>query len=122
VIAGAGCRLRLITEHGRDGGDPAGADRGGLPEDAGTTGLDLRALRGALSCVAEVVLTPEPRSVRRCRHYEFPGVAGHVMMAIGLIVIVGAIVMMQIADDAMPWLVVGFLALVGLAAVALKRT
>jgi hypothetical protein len=44
-----------------------------------------------------------------------------VMMAIGLIVIVGAIVMVQIADDAMPWRVVGFLAPVGLVAVALKK-
>jgi hypothetical protein len=43
-------------------------------------------------------------------------------MAIGLIVIVGPTVMVRTADDAIPWLVVGFLALVGLAAVALKRT
>jgi hypothetical protein len=55
---------------------------------------------------------PPLRISRRCRS---------VMMAIGLIVIVGAIVMMRIADDAMPWLVVGFLALVGLVAVALKK-
>ncbi len=55
---------------------------------------------------------PPLRISRRCRY---------VIMAIGLIVIVGAIVMVQIADDAMPWLVVGFLALVGLAAVALKK-
>ena len=55
---------------------------------------------------------PPLRISRRCRN---------VMMVMGLIVIVGAIVMVRIADDAMPWLVVGFLALVGLAAVALKK-
>jgi hypothetical protein len=42
-------------------------------------------------------------------------------MAIGLIVVVGAVVMVRIANDATPWLVVGFLALVGLGAVALKK-
>jgi hypothetical protein len=36
-------------------------------------------------------------------------------------VIVGAIVMVLIADDATPWLVVGFVALVVLSAVALKK-
>ncbi len=55
---------------------------------------------------------PPLRISRRCRY---------VIMAIGLIVIVGAIVMVPIADDAMPWLVVGFFALVGLTAVALKK-
>ena len=38
-----------------------------------------------------------------------------------LIVIIGAIVMARIADHATPWLVVGFLALVVLVAVALKK-
>jgi predicted MFS family arabinose efflux permease len=55
---------------------------------------------------------PPLRISRRCRH---------VMMAIGLIVIIGAIVMARIADHATPWLVVGFLALVVLVAVALKK-
>jgi hypothetical protein len=55
---------------------------------------------------------PPLRISRRCRH---------VMLAIGGIAIVGAIVMVRIADDALPWLVVGFLALVGLLAVALKK-
>ena len=55
---------------------------------------------------------PPLRISRRCRY---------AMMAIGFIVIVGAIVMVLIADDALPWLVVGFLALVGFAAVALKK-
>ena len=55
---------------------------------------------------------PPLRISRRCRY---------MIMAIGLIVIVGAIVMARIADDTMPWLVVGFLALVVLAAVAVKK-
>jgi hypothetical protein len=42
-------------------------------------------------------------------------------MAIGLIVVVGAVVMVRIANDATPWRVVGFLALVVLAAVAVKK-
>jgi hypothetical protein len=55
---------------------------------------------------------PPLRISRRCRY---------VMMAIGLIVIVGAILMVRIADDATPWRVVGFLAPVVVAAVALKK-
>jgi hypothetical protein len=55
---------------------------------------------------------PPLRISRRCRY---------VIMAIGLIVIVAAIVMVWVADDATPWLVVGFLALVVLAAVAWKK-
>ena len=55
---------------------------------------------------------PPLRISRRCRY---------VIMAIGLIVVVGAVVMVRIANDATPWRVVGFLALVILAAVALKK-
>jgi hypothetical protein len=43
------------------------------------------------------------------------------MMAIALIVIGGAIIMVRIADDATPWAVVGFLAVIGLVAIALKK-
>jgi hypothetical protein len=57
-------------------------------------------------------LPPPLRISRRCRY---------VIMAIGLIVVVGAIVMVRIADDATPWLVVGFLALVVPVVVALKK-
>ena len=57
-------------------------------------------------------MPPPLRISRRCRYG---------MMAIGLIVIVGAIVIVRVADDATPWLVVGFLALVVLAAVAVKK-
>jgi hypothetical protein len=55
---------------------------------------------------------PPLRISRRCRY---------VMMAIALIVIGGAIVMVRIADDATPWAVVGFLAVLGLVAIALKK-
>ena len=55
---------------------------------------------------------PPLRISRRCRY---------AIMAIAFIVIAGAVVMVRIADDATPWLVVGFLALVVLAAVALKQ-
>jgi hypothetical protein len=57
-------------------------------------------------------MPPPLRVSRRCRYGT---------MAIGLVVIVGAIVMVLIADDATPWLVVGFVALVVLSAVALKK-